>query len=291
MQFVQNDYLRTFGSGETFRVEIDPPKNKNADFHTVSLSVAEEVYQKKQGKLYLMYSGGIDSEYVLNLYISLGIEIIPVIIKLNPFYNDHDVKYAFDFCESKNLKPVVVDLDFNHFVKSGKIVDIATEFQIGAYQLPSTFHVVEQLSGTIVMGSHGPPHMMLEPETNTWCVDEIQPIHSVLNFFEKRGLYGCPFLLAHTAEQYYSFLKDPVMKDLADHKFLGKLGNNSTKGIVYNNVSGFNLTRRPKFTGYENIENSEIFNHPNLKCFETFKNEWWGVYTEPYYDIIDRLSK
>jgi hypothetical protein len=187
MPFVQNNYLRTVGSGEKFRAEIDPPKNKNADFHTVSLSVAEQVYQNRQGKLYLMYSGGVDSEYVLNIFLSLGIDIIPVIVKLNPGYNEHDVKYAFDFCESKKLKPIVIDLDFNDFVKSGKIVDIAREYQIGAYQFPSTFHAMSQLDGTVITGNHGPPHLFLDKTTNTWHVDEIEPYHTVLKYFEKNN--------------------------------------------------------------------------------------------------------
>ena len=290
MNFLKNNYLRTSGSGATFCAEIDPPTNKNANFHTTSIEVAEQIYQSRQGKLYLMYSGGIDSEYILNLFLSLGIDIVPVIIKLTPFYNDHDVKYAFDFCESKKLKPIVVDLNFDDFVKSGRIVDIATEFKIGAYQLPSTFSCLDQLDGTVVMGSHGPPHMFLDQKTNMWMVDEIEPLHTVLQYFEKNKINGCPYFLVHTPEQYLSFLQHPIMKDLADHKFSGKLGNNSTKGLVYNDVSGFNLVTRQKYTGYENIENSEIFDHPNLKIFKEFKNQWWGTYQEPYHDLISRLQ-
>lgn len=290
MIFPKNNYLRTFGSGKDFRAEIDSPENKHSNFHTISLDVAEKVYQQRQGKLYVMYSGGVDSEYVLNVFLSLGIDIIPVIIKLNPFYNDHDVKYAYDFCESKKLKPLVIDLDFDNFVKSGRIVDIANEFQIGAYQLPSTFYCLNQLDGTVVMGSHGPPHMTLNQSTNIWMVDEIEPLHTVLRYFEKNKIYGCPYFLVHTPEQYLSFLQHPVMLDLANHKIPGKLGNNSTKGIVYNKVSGFDMSPRQKYTGYENIENSEIFNHPNLKIFEKFKKQWWGVYSEPYHDLILRMT-
>lgn len=290
MELLRNNYLRTSGSGSTFCAEIDSSKDKNANFHSISLSIAEEVYNNRQGKLYLMYSGGVDSEYVLNLFLSLGIDIIPVIIKLNPNYNNHDVKYAFDFCESKKLKPIVIDLDFDTFVKSGRIVDIATEFQIAAYQLPSTFHCVSQLDGTVVMGSHGPPHMTLNQKTNTWLVDEIEPLHTVLKYFKKNKIHGCPYLLVHTAEQYLSFLKHPVMQNLANHRYPGKLGNNSTKGLVYNDISGFDMIERQKYTGYENIETSEIFQHANLKCFDEFKNNWWGTYSEPYHSLVERLE-
>ncbi len=291
MQFVQNNYLRTAGSGVRFRAEIDPPKNKNSNFHTVSLEVAKQVYENRQGKIYIMYSGGVDSEYVLSLFLSLKIEVIPVIIKLTPYYNEHDVKHAVDFCEAKKLKPVIVDIDFDHFITSGRILDIATEFKIGAYQLPSTFHCLGKLDGTVVMGSHGPPHMILDQKTNTWMVDEIEPLHTVLKYFEKNKIYGCPYFLVHTPEQYLSFLQHPIMENLANHGYPGKMGNNSTKGLVYNSISGFDLTSRPKYTGYENIENSKIFQHENLKIFEEFKKQWWGIHTEPYCDLVKRLSK
>jgi hypothetical protein len=80
------------------------------------------------------------------------------------------------------------------------------------------------------------------------------------------------------------------MKKLAEHGFPGKLGNNSTKYLVYNNGSGFNLTNRKKFTGYENIEQSPIFQHPNLQFFQNQGTEWWGVYAIEYFKLIKKFT-
>jgi hypothetical protein len=132
--------------------------------------------------------------------------------------------------------------------------------------------------------------MTLDQKTNTWMVDEIEPLHTVLKYFEKNKINGSPYFLVHTPEQYLSFLQHPIMQDLAAHKIPGKLGNNSTKGLVYNNISGFNMIERQKYTGYENIENSEIFQHPNLKIFDEFKKQWWGIHQEPYHTLISRLQ-
>lgn len=290
MEFLKDNYLRPYGTGKDFKVDIDVPKTISKNYHELSRDVAELVYVNRQGKLYLLYSGGLDSEYVLSTFLALGINVIPVIIKLNPNYNDHDVRYAFDFCESKNLKPIIVDIDFDDFVASGKILDLALEFKVGAYQLPCTFSVLEKLDGTLIMGSHGNPHMCLNEENDIWYVDEYEPIHKLLDFFKSRNLYGCPFFLVYTAEQYFSFLLDPAMKKLAEHGFRGKLGNNSTKYLVYNNGSGFNLINRKKFTGYENIEQSPIFQHPNLQFFENQGKEWWGVYAIEYFKLIKKFT-
>jgi hypothetical protein len=290
MDFIKNNYLRTLGSGSDFCAEIDLPENKNIDFHTISKEVAEAVYETKEGKIYLFYSGGVDSEYILNLFLSMKMEVIPVIVKLCPNYNEHDIKYALSFCESKKLKPLIIDLDFDNFVRSGLIREIAEEFQIAAYQLPATFHCLDKVDGTIVMGSHGPAHMSLDSISGQWMVDEIEPIHTVLKYFKKKKLSGSPFFLAHTSEQYFSFINDPVMKSLANHRYPGKVGNNSLKRAVYNKLSNFNLVLREKYTGYENIEHSDIFSHPNLRCFEEFKNQWWGKYSVSYFDLMSRVS-
>lgn len=287
MLFTKNNYLRSYGSGNSFRVEIDRPKNNvTTNYHKLCCSLAEEINDTRRGKLFLMYSGGVDSEYILSIFLSLGIDITPVIVRLKPNYNEHDIKYAFDFCESKKLKPLIIDVDFDHFVKSGRIVEIALEYQIGAYQFPSTFESLLQLDGTVVMGNHGPPHLSLDSNTGTWHVDEIEPYYAVLKYFEKNKIFGFPFFLVYTPEQYFSFLEHPIMKKLAENNFTGKLGNNSTKKFVYNSISNFNLKIREKYTGYENIENSEIFNHPNLKCFKEFKKQWWGIWSEPYDTFI-----
>ena len=323
MQFIKDNYLRVSGSGDSFRFEVDPPKDRNIKFHDACISVAHEVYSKKQGKIHLMYSGGVDSEYILEVFLSLGMDITPVIVRLKPNYNEHDIKYAIDFCESRKLKPIIYDIDFDEFVKSGKIIEVAEASRCGAHPLPSTFHAVSQLDGTIVMGSHGPTHItkfeipndvggivnnrniVLIDEEGTggsilkpinipvgdkWVVDEYEQLHSVLRHFENNKIYGCPFFLAHTAEQYYSFLMNPINRDLAENKYLGWQNNNFMKWKIFNDSSGFNMLERPKFTGYENIDKSDIFKHENVQWFETVGSKWHGHYGVNFSDMIRHLN-
>jgi hypothetical protein len=55
-------------------------------------------------------------------------------------------------------------------------------------------------------------------------------------------------------------------------------------------VYDFVTQKRIKLTGYEQIYRSEIMQHPNLKIFEEFWNNWNGEYLEPYSDAVKRLS-
>jgi hypothetical protein len=292
MEFIKDNYLRVSGTGDSFRFEVDPPKDRSIKYHDACISVANEVYSKKQGKLYLMYSGGVDSEYILELFLSLGMDITPVIIRLKPNYNLHDIKYAIHFCESRKLKPIIYDIDFDDFVKSGKIIEVGEAAQCGAYQLPPTFHAVSQLDGTVLMGSHGPVHITkFDMPNGQWVVDEREQLHSVLRHFQNNKIHGCPFFLVHTAEQYYSFLMHPTNKHLAENKYpAGWQSNNFMKWKMFNQLSGFNMLKRPKFTGYENIKKSDIFKHENVQWFDNLGSKWHGHHTVDFFDMIKHLK-
>ena len=109
----------------TFSVLFNELSKQYDNYFVESCRAAKEVYDLKQGKVYMLYSGGVDSEYALSIFLSLGMDITPVIINLNPNYNDFDIKYATDFCNRKNITPLIVNLDFDQFVKSGKFLEVS----------------------------------------------------------------------------------------------------------------------------------------------------------------------
>ena len=85
-------------------------------------------------------------------------------------------------------------------------------------------------------------------------------------------------------------MQDPIMTELANNLIPGKLGSNSSKYRIMNNLAPFDMAPRPKFTGYENIENSPIFQHENLKQFDQFKKDWWGIHREPFFEMLKRME-
>jgi hypothetical protein len=103
MQLSKNNYILPSGMGSTFGVLFDELSKQYDNYFVESCRAAKEVYDLKQGKVYMLYSGGVDSEYALSIFLSLGMDITPVIINLNPNYNDFDIKYATDFCNRKNM--------------------------------------------------------------------------------------------------------------------------------------------------------------------------------------------
>jgi hypothetical protein len=300
MELTKNNYLYGTGHGETWHVNIEPPNRKVKTYFEETLDAVEYVHANKTGKFQVLYSGGLDSQYVCEVLLYLGIEFDPVIIELKnnsgEVLNLHDIKYAYEFCEAKNISPIIYDLNFQNFVNSGKNVEIAESVSCCSFALPATMYVASQLDGFSLLGND-PPYLRYEKDKNIWVLEELEYIHSLLRYYDKYNVNGCPFLLSYTSEMMLSFLVDPNIVKLCTNQLPGKTGSNSTKSYAFNNGSNFNMPlydfvsqSRIKFTGYEKIYHSDMMSHPNMKIFDEFKLKWNGEYLEPYSDAVKRLS-
>jgi hypothetical protein len=289
MELVQNNYLRGYGHGENWRVEIDPPSRLIKSYYEEIVLAAELIWSQRQGPLYLMYSGGLDSEYVLSVFLKLGMEITPVILRMNNDYNAHDIEYAFWYCEEHNLKPTVVDLDFDKFVDSGELIRIAESVECAVFQLPASMWLASQLDGTVITGD-GNPHLKLNKSNNLWYIDEEEYHYTLLKYWKKYEINGTPFFTGYTPETMLSFLTDPAIESLANNRYPGKEGSHSVKIDVYNRGTNFNLVYRVKHTGYETIRQSKIFNHPDIQTVRSWRDKWYGTHYLQYHELVKTLS-
>jgi hypothetical protein len=301
MELIKDNYLRGSGHGDTWHVEIDPPKRKVKSYFEETLITSEYMYANKSGKLFLLYSGGLDSQYVFNVFMHLGFDFTPVIIQLTDKtgtlnYNHHETKYAYEHCRAVGITPKTLMFDYDTFVDSGEILEVANAACCGSFHLPATMKAAQILDGFIIFGND-PPYMKYNQHRDVWQLEETEKIHSILKFFKHYNVAGSPFLLSYTPEMMLSFLLDPTMVSLANRLHPGKLGTNSTKVHVFNNGSNFNMPNydfvnktRIKCTGYEFIDMQYKIAHPNLQKFIELENKWNGMWYEDYHSIVPKLS-
>ena len=317
MELIKDNYLRGSGSGDTWHVDIDPPKRKVKTYFEETLITSEYMYANKTGKLMLMLSGGLDSEYVFRVFRHLKFDFTPVIIRLvgkhyHTDYNIHDTKNAFEICKNHDITPTVITFDFDKFVDSGELFENMHRFHAGGFGVATILKVVELLDGFTVYGND-PPYMRLN--NGVWQLEEEEMIHAILRAYKGLNLNGCPFLLSYTAEMMLSFLLEPRIVNLANGMYPGKTGTNSSKSYVFNNGSGFDLTHydfalakeirnngssadlpktaRIKLHGFEVIVSLPWFqNQPEIKknFIKSNKPLYMGCYKENYHDVVKRLS-
>lgn len=316
MELIKDNYLRGTGSGQTWHVDIDPPTRKVKSYFEETLITSEYMYANKTGKLLLMLSGGLDSEYVFRIFHHLKFEFTPVIVRLvgkhhNTDYNANDTVQAFKLCKDFKIDPVVITFDFDEFFDSGEIFELMHTWKCRGIGVATMLKVVESLDGFTVMGND-PPYLRFNQQVQEWQLEEEELIHTLLRFYQGKKLNGCPFLLSYTPEMMLSFLLDPHIVELTSGKHPGKTGTNSTKSHVYNNGSGFNMDHydfdlakkvgrkeildiampRYKQNGIEIIVKLPHFGPTIQENMAVWKPNarYNGCYKENYHAVVKRLS-
>jgi len=282
----KNNYIRRSGNGPTFTVEFDPLPTDFDNYYIESCRAAEELYDIKEGKLNIFYSGGTDSEYALGVFLSLGIPVTPVILKLGPNYNDHDLKYALKFCQVQEIEPDIIDIDFDHFVKSGKLLDTTIKIKSSSFMRAATAYAAGQVDGTVIMGE-GEPYIRKNVDTGTWNVHIDEHDYTAKNYFDIMGIVGTSHFNSYTPEMTMAYLHDTQVLDLVNNRVPGKLSSHSSKSIMYNRHSNFNLEARQKYHGYEKVVESKIIKHNSFKEIEKLREQWDGVYSKDYFEFME----
>lgn len=278
------DYFTTTGTGEDWTVTIKSCEHKIIkDYHDELLHAANIIYTNSDAKLILLFSGGLDSEFMINIFRKAKIPFQVAIISYGK-YNKHDTEYAFKYCSNNGITPIIVDIDIKHFIESGKILEIAKSVNCCAYQMPSIMYGISKLEGTVIM-ANGEPY--LKNYNGIWKYQETERVNSYMRWYNNQGIVGTPDFLRYTPESTLAFLKEPRVQELIANRHPGKLSTRTSKHIIYS--KNYNFEPRKKFTGWEIIEKTSIMENEIFLCFEDLKKEHNGVFEIETAELIDML--
>jgi hypothetical protein len=279
-----NNYFTTSGHGADWTVHLNPcTKIIYEDYTNESIQAASLIYENRTSPLTLLFSGGLDSEYMIRIFEKAKIPFDVAIITYGN-YNSHDTKFAFDFCESHNIKPTVVDIDIEKFIQEGKIYEIAHTAKCCAYQMPSIMHGITKLDGTIIM-ANGEPYV--KKYDDSWYWQETEKVNSYMNWYNINNIDGTPDFLRYTPEMTLSFLENPIIKEIVENNNLGKLSTRTSKHKLYSKE--FSFIPRPKFTGWEELEKTKYYNLIQEE-FDKLKNTYNGKFEIEYKQLIKSLK-
>ena len=280
----KNNFYRTSGTASTFQLQIDPITRDVGSYGDELILNAQEIYDKRAGKLYCMYSGGIDSELVMEVFLSQGMDITPVIVNLIPDYNTHDMSWAYEYCNKRNLKPLIINLDLEKFIKSGEILDVAYKARTGFHQYLSTMKVALSLDGEVLLGQDEP---YISPLDNTWYFLEKESWCGWANLYNEKHIQGTSCFLSWSAETLLSFMLDPTIQDLGNNRLPGKKGTFTSRKFVYGRK--FPMPERQKYTGWELVENTDLINHENVLQVKDLLNVYSGLASIEYNQLVKSL--
>jgi hypothetical protein len=124
-----------------------------ADWRAACIDTARLLRAASDEDLWVLSSGGIDSEVALQAFMFAGIPVRVAITRFARDLNRHDIVYAIRFCETHQVPYRMLDIDIEAFFASGAALDHALRASCVQPQLLHTMWAMDQVDGYPILGS------------------------------------------------------------------------------------------------------------------------------------------
>lgn len=195
--FNSNISERLKNSSVDLKINIKRGPVKNLNFHAAA-DYTSNIIKDINKPIYISYSGGLDSEYVVKCFMRNNIPINVVILKTEG--NKEELQYAYKFCKENYINPIILNVSENEMLKvyyqdifcklNGFGENSVASLIVGRY--------VKEQDGIVILGEH--------------ILDEIDnKINLGVNewdFYNDAFIDNTYYFFIHTPEILYAMIKD-----------------------------------------------------------------------------------
>ncbi len=291
-------FLPRANSGQKFVAKFGRCRDEIISWRKANILACREIEAVAQGPIWVLFSGGTDSEICVRSFLEAKVPIRIATLRLGNQANAHDLDYAEKFAQQMNLPITYFDLDMEKFWESGRLLEIVDPIQCVSPILAAHLWLANQLDGTPVI-AQGEPHLKKDvpPDyipgespylPSPWRLVESERLCSLYTHFILQDRPAVPGFFQYLPEQFYSYLiYNRILKSLIENRMLGKLGTRSSKNQIARQFYP-EVEERPKFTGFEKIESW----HDQIRATlaERFPHSDDNFYIE-YFDLISLLKR
>jgi hypothetical protein len=245
------------------------------DWRAACLDTARLLRAATELDLWVMFSGGLDSEVVLQSFLFAGIPVRAAITRFAHDLNRHDIGYAIRFCEAHQVPYRLLDIDIELFFESGAALDYGLRATCVQPQLLHTMWAMDQVDGYPILGSgecylvrrriedgeEAPPGTA--SDGMVWEMLEKERIAGWYRHLLATGRAGCAGFFQWDPGNMLAFLRDPMVVALCGGRITGAQDSTVVKAPAYRRH--FLLEPRPKFHGFESVMHLDDALRPVLR--------------------------
>lgn len=276
-----NNHLSSYIKNNEYRVKTGKCSNMPMSFKEEAIRAANLIKQQAADKdIWISFSGGIDSEFIINVFLDAGIDINIATVVMKDETNNYDLQYSRNFCNNKNLTLHEYKIDLEKFYKNDLLYYAENTRSISP-QFPVHMWLWDQLDGYIVAG-HGDP--IFKRKDSGWMFQVQEKEDSIYRYAEWRDRDMASGFFAYTPELLLSFMLEKEVSNM----FLAPKKANlrdiiQVKHKVYSKY--YDIKERDKKTGFEKTATLDLQYREKLK--RTINGH--GVFLQPVEDLFDRL--
>lgn len=199
------------------------------------------------GPLDLLFSGGIDSEVILRIYLDLKIPINVFVFKYKDMLNHREFNHAVKVCTDLNVNHTVIDFDVKKFFEN-EAYDIWNRCYCNSSGWLPHMKMTEYLDNTPIIGSGEPYWKRLDDGTWMFELDEGSKFWTL--YHKSIGRTAITDWYEYRPEIIISHMKIPKMQELITDQKFGKLSTVSSKALIHKDYWN-DIVDRPKMVGFE----------------------------------------
>jgi len=281
---IHNSHLHFDSSDKHWSVKYGRCQRPSESFHHECLSTARLIASQTRKTIWILFSGGIDSEIVAQSFHQAGIPFQIAILRFADGLNLHDIEWAIEACDKNKWPKTFFDLNVEKFWQKDLLL-YALPTRCVSPQLAVTMWLMDQVDGFPVLGSGECLLTRSNKNSYDWALSEKEKVASWYRFLNFRNKSGCAGFFQHTPEIMLSALKDPFLTTWLLDPQNYDLSNSVIKHHFYSNH--FQIAKREKYTGFEKLAQSDSYYRAILK--ELMPN-YDRVYKTEYFELIRKLS-
>jgi len=256
-------FVNRQNSKQIWMCEYGVAKNQEYSVKQANADAATKIWEEANRlglDIYLLLSGGLDSEVAARAFLEAKVPFTAVIVKYQKNrderpWNYHECKFADLFCKKYSVNKLDLFLNPIKFFESEEIKKIAEISQSRSGQLMCSMWAANKLgNGYIVLGQ-GEPY--LYRQFGKWWFREKEIIISWYKFWLFAGIKGTPGFHQYTPDQMLAYLSDPLIVKLINSPTLAvgePMNNAAIKQQLYqSHYPDSDFLSRKKYTGFENF--------------------------------------
>jgi hypothetical protein len=257
------DFLPRTAPEELFRASYGPRSARIENWVEANRKAAKFIFDQKIGDLYILLSGGLDSEICLRSFAEAGVPFKAVSARYKGNLNGHELRFVEGLKKEIDFDHEYIDLDLTTFWESGLFLEIVDPIRCVSPILACHLWLADHVSGTPVI-AQGEVQLRkrLPPDykpgvspypRSPWDLVESEMFVSLYRHFIFRQRPAIPGFFQFLPEQIWSYLFfNPLLEKLVRDEIPGKLSTRSSKNLM---ASSFypQVEPREKYTGFETI--------------------------------------
>lgn len=261
------------------------PAEQRMGFRDANIAAAKYIEKIATDDIYIMMSGGADSEITAWSFVDAGIPFKAAIMRFDNNKNEHDISWADKFCAKHNIPISYYDIEIERFLLSEQFERIVRKYQTTTERAASIW-CAEQIPGFSVLGQGEP---VVTKSFGTWWFQEKEKICTWNKYWIFNNIPGIPGFHQFSPEQMLSVLEDQMTLDLINDK-TDYWSNDKFKHLFYQkHYPEFEI--RNKYTGFEKLAKTLERCRGMVVTTFPYVNGEWQIPIEQALEIFRPLEK